>query len=121
MQNEYTVGVQVRWRRNLLFYFLAAFLAAGFLAAGFLAAGFLAALGFLAAGFLAAFLAAGFLAFLAAGFFLGAAFFLGFSTLTSLNLPAPLPDSLAIFRDPFLMPAFRAMRRCCPALAASTL
>merc|ERR1719411_1986698 len=72
------------------------FLAAAFLAAGFLAAGFLAALGFLAA----AFLAAGFLAA-----------FLGFSTLTSLNLPAPLPDSLAILRDPFLIPAFRAMRR----------
>merc|ERR1719411_232553 len=108
-----------------IYFLAAAFLAAGFFAAGFLAAAFFAGAAFLA-GLLAAFLAAGFLtaAFLAAGFlaalgFLAAAFlaagflaaFLGFSTLTSLNLPAPLPDSLAILRDPFLMPALRAVRR----------
>merc|ERR1712204_146116 len=120
-----------------MIYFLgAAFLAAGFLAAGFLAAGFLAA-GFLAAGFLAAgFLAAffGFLAFLAAGFFAFLTFltflafgffafltFFGFSTLTTLYDPAPLPDALAILRAPLATPRLRAKRTWTASLAASPL
>merc|ERR1719342_1507839 len=118
-------------------YFLAAFFAAGFLAAGFLAAflaaGFLAAFfaGFLAAGFFAAFfgffaafLAAGFLAaffgFLALGFLAFLTFF-GFSALTTLYDPAPLPDALAILRAPLATPRLRAKRIWTAALAASTL
>merc|ERR1719416_194463 len=97
--------------------FFAAFLAAGFLAAGFLAAGFLAA--FLAAGFLAAFLA-GFLAFLALGFLTFLAF-LGFSTLPTLNLPAPLPAALALTMVPAARAFLRASFSGPAALAASTL
>merc|ERR1712054_363079 len=90
--------------------FLATFLAAGFLAA-FLAAGFLAAFfGFLAAGFLATFFA-----------FFGFFAFLGFSTLTTLKLPAPFPEALAILRAPLATPRLRAMRTWTAALAASTL
>merc|ERR1719277_645668 len=116
---------------NFYFFLGAAFLAAGFLAA-FLAAGFLAAFlaGFLAAGFLAAFfgflaafLAAGFLAFfgfLALGFLAFLTFF-GFSALTTLYDPAPLPDALAILRAPLATPRLRAKRIWTAALAASTL
>merc|ERR1719483_1787577 len=113
-------------KRAIIYFFLgAAFLAAGFLAA-FLAAGFLAA--FLAAGFFAAFLAGFLAAFLAAGFlaaflagllafltfftagFLAFFTFFGFSTLTTLKDPAPLPAALAILRAPLTTPRLRARR-----------
>merc|ERR1712036_214905 len=68
--------------------------------------------------------------FLAAAFFLGAAFlvgflalgaFLGFSTLPILNLPAPLPASLALTMVPAERAFLRASFRGPAALAASTL
>ena len=106
----------------------------GFLAAGFLPAfGFLAdfgffalvSLAFLAAGFLAffalGFLAVGFLAaFLAAGFFLVAAFFLGAALATLLTLKDPeAPTPLVCSRAPLLTPVFSAILICLFAAASS--